>query len=203
MRWPQCKTKKEKNSWILSSAAGQFQNSPSHCLTAVFWQVEQLDSFFFKSNIYLLCRNSLKINSFACHVKCKKSWETDLSHGSAKGSYGAASMLSRRKCLVVSIDFKFLALSLLREHIREEKKGLQVLASLSELQWKTLCSPQAKLLQIAFMSLTACQVLNLATLLSVYAELLISQIWLSSKTGWSTWPHRCSPYIMFHLIIEF
>lgn len=67
--------------------------------------------------------------------------ETDLGAGSAKGSYGTVSKPSRRKCLVGSVDFKLLALTLRRD-IRVEKKGSQGLAHLSKPEWKVLCGPQ-------------------------------------------------------------
>lgn len=80
-------------------------------------------------------------------------WETDLSHGSAKGRYSAASRLFRRKYLLVSGDSKLLALSLLREHIRAEGKGSRALALLSNPQWKILRGRQPKPVQTASMSL--------------------------------------------------
>lgn len=53
-------------------------------------------------------------------------WETELSAGSAKGSYSAVKILSRKKCL---IRFK-LAPTFLRKDIRVEKQGSFFLSSL-------------------------------------------------------------------------
>lgn len=114
-----------------------FLSPPGSCLLTG-WVV---GVFLFNSNIYLLHRNTLKINSFACHMKYEMCWETDLSHGSSKSSYNAANTLSRKKYLVVSIGCKLLALSLLTEHIRAERKGSH-----------GLCGPQPELVQTASMS---------------------------------------------------
>lgn len=80
-------------------------------------------------------------------------WETDLSHGSAKGSYSVVSVLSRRKTLFASVVFKQLNLSFLRGHISAGRKGSQGLYPLSNRHWKMLWGPQPKLVQTVSMSL--------------------------------------------------
>ena len=128
---------------------GNFRSLP---VTAWLLSSDKLGGwgFLFKSNIYLLRRNTLKINSFASmwNMKCAGKQSSVMEVQRA-----VASMLSRRKCLVVSVDFKLLALSLLREHIRAERKRSQELAPLSNAQWKMLCGPQPKPVQTASMSL--------------------------------------------------
>lgn len=119
--------------------------------------------FLFKGNIYLLHRNTVKINSFACHVKHEMCWETDLSGGSAKGSYGAVSIQFRRKCLVGSVDFNLLALSLPPQRTHQGRKervsgtGSSFQSIVENALW-----PSAQVGADCFHVLTAGQVLSLA-----------------------------------------
>lgn len=199
-------------------------NFRSHPVTAWLLSSDKLGGwvFLFKSNIYLLRRNTLKINSFACHVKCEMRWETDLSHGSAKGRYGAGAGCSGESTCLSLVTWNSLPCHSSENTSGQKGRGLghwlffpihsgKYSVALSPSRCRRLPCPYSRSgleLCVNFSLVHAWASLPKVLLAEVGASCICraaNQTNLTPKQNrrWSTWLHRCSPYIMFPSVIEF
>lgn len=197
-------------------------NFRSHPVTAWLLYSDKLGGwvFLFKSNIYLLRRNTLKINSFACHVKCAGKQISVMEAQRAvtvllagcSGESTCSSLVTRNSLPCHSSE----------NTSGQKGRGLghwlffpthsgKYSVAASPSRCRRLPCPYSRSgleLCINFSLVHAWASLPKVLLAEVGASCICrvanqTNLTLKQNRGWSTWLHRCSPYIMFPLIIEF